>query len=505
MKRALAGLLLASAVPVRAQIVMSVPRINAAPSLAAAAAAPMLAAPAALAAPALFAAPSLAAPSLSAAPALSAMPAALAPSAAFAPAAVPAAAAASLPAAAALAPAPAAAPQDGPEPRSPESLTAAAAAVFDGAGQKTGVGGPVFAAPGAASPDGPGWSRGSFEGEGGLPVVFKRRSGPAGKAPRVYFGGLALNESYDALFARAGAPARSEYFAWTRGHAPTGWTPTSSVIDADARDLARMIVVAGRETGSPKVELAVHSFGAGVFQRMLQLRKEPEVRKALKLLAGSRVVVMNGMTHYDDVEKLGGPSVEQMAQATKMTVEWLDSWDALARQVEANLANPFLAMQAQLWLAGYRFQREQLLSAATKGAVDAMRHDLALKWDPDVDPIRRGFQKALDKDARDEGWQESLLRRSRDAFVLDFKTADAGLLRRIGTRVEFIHSLQDQLLDWQAAQLLFGRFGIATPPQAPAAGAVLSDGSGLFTATVVNADHYYPLKKSADLAQRLDP
>src|SRR6185312_5939966 len=244
-----------------------------------------------------------------------------------------------------------------------------------------------------APEDAAGWTRGSFESADGVPVVFKRRSGPAGKAPRVYFGGLALNESFDALFARNAPPARSEYFAWTRGHKPSGWTATSSVIDADARDLARMIVVAGAESGSKKVELAVHSFGAGVFQRMLQLREEPEVRKALKLLSGSRVVIMNGMTHYDDVEKLGGASVEQMAQATKMTVDWLDSWDALARDMEANLSNPFLAVQAQLWLNGYRFQRDQLLATATQGAADAMRHDLSLKWDPEVDGIRKGFQK----------------------------------------------------------------------------------------------------------------
>jgi hypothetical protein len=498
-KIALAGLLLACVLPVRAAMLAGVPRIESAPAPVMAGALPTLAAPA------LFAAPMLSAPSFAAAPAFA--PALNVPlTAALAPVAAPIAAqaAAAMPAAA-LAAAPSAAPQSGADRPSNESQTLAAARLFDGSGDaRASDAAPAVAAPGGAGPAS-GWTRGSFTSADGLEVAFKRRAGPAGTAPRVYYGGLALNESFDALFSRAGKPARSEYFAWTRGHAPTGWTPTSSVIDADARDLAKMIVLAARETGSPKVEIALHSFAAGVFQRMTQLRGEPEVRKALKLLSGSRVVLMNGMTHYDDVEKLGGPAVVQMAQGTRMLVDWLDSWDNLAKQMEANLSNPFLSLQAQMWLSGYRYQRDQLLSTAAQPAVDAMRKDLAAPWGKDVDGVRKGFQKALDQNARDAGWQEALLRRSRDSFILDFKTKDAQFLRRIGVRVEFVHSLHDQLLDWQAAQLLFGRFGIATPAAPPAAGTVMTDPSGLFTAVVVDADHYYPLKKSGDLSRRLDP
>ena len=40
--------------------------------------------------------------------------------------------------------------------------------------------------------------------------------------------------------------------------------------DSDARDLARMVVIASRESASGKVELALHSFGTLIFQRLLQ-------------------------------------------------------------------------------------------------------------------------------------------------------------------------------------------------------------------------------------------
>jgi hypothetical protein len=480
----------------QAAIVESVPRLGLAPVSAwsGAAYAPVLAP---------LGAPALASPAFLAAPSLAAAPAALA----AAPVPMAAAPAAALPAAAALGLSPAAAPQSGADRTTGESAALQAERLFDGAGAaRPGDEAPVPAvSAGGRSAAENAWSRASFESADGLAVAFKRRSGPAGTVPRVYSGGLALNESFDPLFARAAPPARPEYFLWTRGHSPTGWTPTRSVLDADARDLAKMIVLAARETGSPKVELALHSFGAVVFQRMVQLRAEPDVKQALKLLSGSRVVMMNGMTHYDDVEKLGGPAVEQMAQATRMLVSWLDSWEALAAQFEAMLENPFTAMQAQAWLAAYHYQRDQLFTAATRTALDAMSHDLDAPWDPAVDPIRRGFKKDLEKNASDPAWQEALLRRSYGSFALDFKTADARFLRRAGVRLELVHSLGDQLLNWQAAQLLFERLGIKTPAAPPPAGTVLTDPSGFFRATVVDADHYYPMKNRDDLARRLDP
>ena len=386
-----------------------------------------------------------------------------------------------------------------------ESAALEAARLFDGSGAAR----PGDETPASVSADRPSdaksWSRGTFESADGLTVAFKRRAGPPGTIPRVYSGGLALNENFDPLFARATPSARPEYFVWTRGHRPTGWTPTPSILDADARDLARMIVLAARETGAPKVELALHSFGTVVFQRLIQLRAEPEVRQALALLSGSRVVMLNGMTHYDHIEKLGGPKVEELVAATRALVEWLDSWDALAAQWEIALHNPLLALEAQAWLTAYRYQRGELLALATRSAADDLRRDLEAPWDAAADSLRLKFRKDLEKNARDPAWQEALLRRSHGSFVLDFKTADARFLRRLGVRVEFVHSLRDQMLNWQAAQLLFGRFGIKTPAAAPPAGTVLSDPSGLFRATLVDADHYYPMKKPDDLARRLDP
>ncbi|MDE2144158.1 MAG: hypothetical protein KGJ84_17255, partial [Elusimicrobia bacterium] len=344
------------------------------------------------------------------------------------------------------------------------------------------------------------WSRASFvSAVGGLEIAYKHRAGPAGSVPRVYAGGLALNESFDPLFARPGAPARPEYFLWMRGHAPTGWTPTATPIDADARDLARMIVLSARETRSTKVELALHSFGTLIFQRMVQLRAEPEVAQALDLLSGSRVFMLNATTHYEGSEKRAGRQFEQMGTATKQFVGWLDSMDGVADMWRtAAEFNPFLAAGQAAW----KFQRDQIVAMASKGAADMMRADLQTPWAPEIDPIRRGFLAALARDSQNHGWQEALLRRSSDMFKLEFTKQDAALVRRMKIGLELIHATEDQLLNWVSAQTLFERLGIAAPDQAPKAGTVLTDKSGLFRATIVAGDHYYPLKQRDDLARR---
>lgn len=559
MKRALAGLLLASAVPVRAQVAVGVPRVTAAPVPMSAAAVPTLAAPS-LAAPAL--APSLAAPSLTAAPLLSAAaaaaPALSAPPAALAPVVGPAAA----PALSAALPAAASNPRE-----TGERVALDASRMFDGFGTpRSGD----FAA--AATPEGldaavplpHGWAAGSFQSaDGGISVAYKRRLGPAGASPRVYAGGLALNESFDPLFARANPPAHSEYFMWTRGHAPTGWVPTKHPIDADARDLAHMIVLAARESKAAKVELALHSFGTLVFQRMLQLRDEPEVREALKLLSGSRVTLLNATTHYTGSERRAGREFEQMGVATRNFVDWLDMMDEIAdgwhRNAERNTAagaamrdslahwredaakmaelsvslNPFAAAAVKMWmqqwnsaaamadkaadpntyagpsvemlLASWREQRAQMLALASKGAANMMRADLAAPWPAEFDAIRQGFVAALARDSHDPAWQEALLRRSADMFRLEFSRKDVDVLRRMKTRVDLVHADGDQLLNWQSALALYELLGIRAPANAPKAGTELSDDTGRFRAAIVSGDHYYPQKKRDDLARRLDP
>ncbi|MBI3565276.1 MAG: hypothetical protein HY079_08785, partial [Elusimicrobia bacterium] len=293
---------------------------------------------------------------------------------------------------------------------------------------------------------------------------------------------------------------------WTRGHPPTGWAPTRPVIDADARDLARMIVLAAKETGATKVELALHSFGTLVFQRLLQLRAEPEVRAALKLLAGSRVVLLNATTHYPGSERRAGREFEQMGTATKAFVGWLDMMDAMASQMRAIAdLNPWTSAPFVAWLETWKLQRSQTLALASKGAADMMKADLSKPWPAAFDSIRKGFLAALARDAQDPAWQESLLRRSSDMFTLDFTTQDAAFLRRMKTRVELIHSAGDQLLNWQSALALFERLGIDAPSGPAPAGTELSDRTGRFRATIVDSDHYYPQTSRDDLARRLDP
>jgi len=358
---------------------------------------------------------------------------------------------------------------------------------FDGAGAF----GPVFE---------PGWSQGGFESAAGGEVAFKRRAGGPG-APRVYSGGLALNESFDPLFAAKRTPARSEYFLWTRGHPPTAWSPVKSPLDADARDLARLIVLAGKESPNGKVELALHSFGTLVFQRLVQLRAEPEAREALRLLSGSRVVMLHATTHYEGSERQAGPEFERMGMGARMFIDWLDAADAVARQWEpAAKYNPLAA----LWLAQWRAQREQALAMAAKGAVDMQRADLKEPWDPSYDQIRRSMLAAFERDARDPGWQEALLRRSSGMFRLDFTKKDAAAIRRLGIKLELVHAAGDKLLNWASAKILFERLGIDAPEQAPAAGTELKDRTGRFRARIVDGDHYFPLKKRDELARILD-
>lgn len=424
--------------------------------------------------------PTAALPSLPALPALS-LPAAALPSAAL-----PASAASKSerPAAAA-------------QPRSAEAEASEGMRRFDNAPGK-GDAAPVDGA--AVS----GWSRESFESADGLRVAFERRDGGRGSA-RVYGGGLALQESFEPLLRSARKPTGPEYVLWTRGHPPTGWKPTKSVIDADARDLARMIAIAGRASPTGKVELALHSFGTLVFQRMLQLREEPEVREALRRLAGSRVVLLHATTHYEGSERKAGPEFEQMGAAAKAFVAWLDAGDAVVDQWQAAARlNPMLLPTASMLASQWDAQRNQALALASNGAGQMMKKDLEAKWDPAYDSIRKELVAALKKDARDPAWQESLMRRSSDMFRLDVTPRDAAFLRRLGVRVELVHGDGDALLNWASAQALFELLGIPTPAKTPPAGTVLTDRTGRIRARIVAGDHYWPLKRRDELGALLD-
>jgi hypothetical protein len=209
--------------------------------------------------------------------------------------------------------------RSGPPP-SPEAQAVEGTAKFDGAAQ---------------------WSAGQFpSADGETSVQYKNRPGSDPKTVRVFSGGLALNESFETLFAKQQDPKYGQDFVWMRGHPPTAWNPTQSVIDADARDLARMVLRAA--DGARRVELVLHSFGTLVFQRLVQLRGEPEVDAALRLV--KRAVLLNATTHYEGSEKKAGQAFEQMGQATRAFVGWLDVMDQEAEMWRsAARINPFLA------------------------------------------------------------------------------------------------------------------------------------------------------------------
>lgn len=362
-------------------------------------------------------------------------------------------------------------------------------------------GAPVWA--GGAEPAlAPGWSAGSFEGEGGLTLRYKRRAGADPRLPaRVFAGGLALNDSFETLF--SGRPAsRDEYFLWTRAHAPTGWTPTRSPLDADARDLARMLAAAARANKARKTELVLHSFGTLVFQRMLQLRGEPVVDEALASLSGSRVVFLHGTTRYEGSESRAGREFEQMGQATRAFTDWLDTADAMVELWEKTARlNPLLGPAVDAWLAQWRVQRNQVLAMGTRDAVRMMRHDLSEPWAPALEPMRKRFQEALEREAWDPGWQEAMLRRSGDMFRLAMTPADVRHLRKLGVSLEMVHARGDKLLNWETARALFDFYGLPSPQTPPEAGAELRAKNA--RAVIVDGDHYWPLKRPEALAELL--
>jgi len=376
-----------------------------------------------------------------------------------------------------------------------------ASVLFDGTGRRATASHPVPAAGGEA----PGWTADTFRGADGGTLHFRSRQGsyPA-QTPTVYAGGLALAESYESIFTAEARPAADQYFLWLRGHAPSPWAPTTRVYDADALDLARMIVTAGRRSGSGRIDLALHSYSVLVFQRMLQLRRDPEVRQALALLRGARVTLINATTHYGDSETAAGAQYAEMAKAIRMLVQWLDMMDSYAAAWEAAARlNPVAAPSIRAGLAAWRLQREAVLALASKGAVDELRKHLAEPWAPAIDFIRRDLLEKVARNAQDRGWQEALLRRANDTSKLEFRKSDVALLRRLGVRIDVVHSHDDQLIPWVSAKLLLDLMGIAAPEAAPPADTVLRSPDGLFRLFVVDGDHYFPLKQPAAMGELL--
>lgn len=351
-----------------------------------------------------------------------------------------------------------------------------------------------------------GWELESFRGDGGLEIFYRRRPGDEkfeGLRPRVFAGGLALNDSFATLLAGRSA-SRPEYVLSTRGHAPTGWAPTAHPLDADARDLARLLALAAGTSRSRRVELVLHSFGTLVFQRMLQLRGDPLVDKGLEAVSESKVVFLNGTTRYQGSELRAGAPYALTGQLARGSVDWLDSSDAAAElAASAAQLNPFAAPAAEAWLARYRALRAQSVAMATRGAAAATRRDLQARWSPRLEPQRQLFLERLEREADDAGWQEALLRRSADMFRLDMTQEDVKHLRRLSVDLHIVHGRDDDMINWESARALLELFGLPSPAQAPEPGTILSRGGNRFKAHIVDGDHYWPLKQPDALGRFL--
>lgn len=356
---------------------------------------------------------------------------------------------------------------------------------------------------GRASEDG--WGLASFQSAAdGSPISYKYREGAKDQPPMVFIGGLALAESYDSLFETQPQAGSDQYFAWLRGHQPTEFQPTREVYDADARDMARMIVLASERSGAQAVSLTLHSYGVLVFQRMAQLHKDLEVQQAMRLLKGGRVTLINTTTHYGDSETAAGEQYAQMAKIIRAIVQQLDVMDSYTAFLESSLkVNPFLAPAVIPQIFAIKMQRDMLLGLASKGAVDELRKQLADPWAPAIDHVRKNILRIVGENAATPGWQEAFLRRANATSLLDFTKEDVQRIRDAGIRLEIIHAAQDQLIPWVSAKLAFELFGFKVPEKAPKAGREFRDESGMFHLKVVDSDHYYPLREPQQLDRDL--
>lgn len=356
------------------------------------------------------------------------------------------------------------------------------------------------------SPRSGAWQAGSFSSSDGAVIQYKSRLCPDCASATVFVGGLTLAESFETLFALPGRPKTSQFFIWLRGHPPTRWHYTRHLLEADARDIARFINIAAEDSGSGRVNLALHSYANLAFQKMVQLSDDDEVRRALGRLQGGQVLFLNGTTSCKDCQAAAGPGAVQVARSVGLFEDWLDAGDATAAAMEASAQlNPLLAPSVYASLAAWKAQRSVALAAGTKQADDAAVKDLETPWDGANNGIRTQLLAQVKKNARDPDWQEALMKRANDTYQFDFTERDVEAIRRLGLRLDMVHADKDQLIQWPWAQLTMRSFGISAPAQPPAPGTVLRDPSGRFSFTVVAGDHYFPLKNPGELARLLAP
>ncbi len=367
---------------------------------------------------------------------------------------------------------------------------------FDG--QKFPSGGETAVA--VPTPPGRGWLSGSL----GY-LVYHRRGPVAAKTPpRVFVGGLALAQSFDVHFEKGPAPERLEYRLNLRGLAPSGWSSTKSVIDEDARDLAKMILKAASDSGSSTVELALHSYAAMVLQRMVQLDHEVEIADALALLKGARVTLFGPTTHVPGSESLMGNSMEVLAWGLRRFVDSIDQGDRIVEYWnDIAKVNPFFIFSAAMLEAGWAIQRRTALALAVRDIERMLKQDLSEPWPEDIEPLRQRFLAEVDAAAREPEWQEAALRRVRDGFALDFDDASAERLQSLGARIRVVYSHDDALLPWEVERLMLSKLGIKAPKKLPPVGTLLKGPQGI-EAVIADGDHYLPLMRYDRLPEHLE-
>jgi hypothetical protein len=347
------------------------------------------------------------------------------------------------------------------------------------------------------------WQKSEFASPfDGTSISYKMRKGSSSEPARVFSGGLAFNDGYEALFASGPPQAGSEYFMWTRGNAPSGWQPTRSVIDADAHDMAALVTKAAASSETGHAELVLHSFGTLVFQRMLQMRDNPEVAEALKHV--SRVYMIGPATHFDGIEKIAGHAGDQIETGSKTFIATLDMLDANADASKALAKlNPLLAPSIYAGLGVWNVQRKALLEFAAKQAVEMQRNDLSQPWEKATEPFRKQALEIFERNAKDPAWQEAILRRCRDSFVLQMKDVDIDYLHKLGVKVDVVQPIHDQIVPWGGARAVLKLLDIKAPENPPAAGTILKNADGSFRSHIVDADHYWPQKHLSELKDML--
>ena len=399
-------------------------------------------------------------------------------------------------------PAPAA--EAGGTPRRLEASYEDAAVLFDGAARLQ----PAAGAAPEPAPDASSWRDGRFSSPAdGAELHYRYRpaGGKAAGVPTVFIGGIAPDLSYESYF-ETQKPTGDQYFLHLRAHPTSPWTYTQKVLDYDARDLAHMIVLSGRRSGSSRVSLVLHSYGGILFERLLQLRQEPEVRKALGMLAGGRATILDSTTHYGHSEAVMGEQYARLAQVLHNFMSWIDLMDDAADLMRQTARiNPLLAPIIQTQLLAWQIQRDRLLAFSTEGGVLPLLNYLKTPWEPAVDHIRLRILHEVEAAASQPGWQEAFLRRSNDVLGLEFTKKDVELLRRLKIHLNLVHARQDHVIPWVSAKVLFDLLGIPVTKDLPPAGSVFTDPSGLFRLTIVESDHMFPLRQPGALASLLAP